>query len=52
MSELTPELGALWRHVLPDFDESVGHAGAIVRHPNGGFEGGFDPRSNGGAAGF
>jgi gamma-glutamyltranspeptidase len=38
--------------MLPDFDESVGHAGAIIRHPNGGFEGGFDPRSNGGVAGF
>ncbi|MDB5916065.1 MAG: ggt3 [Massilia sp.] len=38
--------------MLGDFDESVGHAGAIIRHPNGGFEGGFDPRSNGGVAGF
>ena len=38
--------------MLPDFDETVGHAGAIIRHPDGRFEGGFDPRSNGGAAGF
>ena len=38
--------------MLPDFDEAVGHAGAIIRHPNGGFEGGVDPRSNGGVAGF
>ena len=38
--------------MLPDFDETVGHAGAIVRHPNGAFEGGADPRSNGGVAGF
>jgi len=38
--------------MLPDFDESVGHAGAIVHHVNGGFEGGADPRSNGGVAGF
>jgi gamma-glutamyltranspeptidase/glutathione hydrolase len=30
----------------------MGHAGAIVRHPNGLFEGAFDPRSNGAAAGF
>jgi len=38
--------------MLPDFDETVGHAGAIVRYPNGTFEGGADPRSNGGVAGF
>lgn len=37
---------------LPDFSEAVGHAGAIVRHTNGMFEGAFDPRSNGSAAGF
>lgn len=38
--------------VLPDFSEAMGHAGAIVRHPNGLFEGASDPRSNGSAAGF
>ena len=38
--------------MLADFDETVGHAGAIIRHPDGRFEGGFDPRSNGGVAGF
>jgi len=38
--------------MLADFDETVGHAGAIVRHANGMFEGGADPRSNGGVAGF
>ncbi|NDL63743.1 gamma-glutamyltransferase family protein [Acerihabitans arboris] len=37
---------------LPDFSESTGHAGAIVRHTNGMLEGAFDPRSNGSAAGF
>ncbi|MDV5139333.1 gamma-glutamyltransferase [Chimaeribacter arupi] len=37
---------------LPDYSEAVGHAGAIVRHTNGMFEGAFDPRSNGSAAGF
>ncbi|MGQ1884920.1 gamma-glutamyltransferase family protein [Serratia marcescens] len=37
---------------LPAFSETVGHAGAIVRHTNGMFEGAFDPRSNGSAAGF
>lgn len=37
---------------LPPFSEVVGHAGAIVRHNNGMFEGASDPRSNGSAAGF
>jgi gamma-glutamyltranspeptidase/glutathione hydrolase len=38
--------------VLQAFDETMGHAGAIVRHTNGVFEGGTDPRSDGGVAGF
>ena len=38
--------------LLPDFSEAVGHAGVIVRHTNGMFEGASDPRSNGSAAGF
>ena len=38
--------------VLAAFDESVGHAGMAVRHPDGLFEGGADPRSDGVAAGF
>jgi len=38
--------------VLPDYSEAMGHAGAIVRHPNGLLEGAADPRSNGSAAGF
>ena len=38
--------------VFPDFSEAMGHAGAIVRHPDGLFEGAFDPRSNGSAAGY
>jgi gamma-glutamyltranspeptidase/glutathione hydrolase len=52
--ELVARLKALGHDVelIGDFDESVGHAGAIVRHPNGTFEGGADPRSNGGVAGF
>jgi oxamate amidohydrolase len=36
--------------LLPDFSEAVGHAGAIVRHTNGMFEGASDPRSNGSAS--
>lgn len=38
--------------VVGEFDEMVGHAGAIVRDATGIFEGGFDPRSNGTVAGF
>ncbi|KAA8995623.1 gamma-glutamyltransferase family protein [Affinibrenneria salicis] len=38
--------------ILTDFSETVGHAGAIVRHTNGMLEGAFDPRSNGSALGF
>jgi gamma-glutamyltranspeptidase/glutathione hydrolase len=38
--------------VLAEFDETVGHAGAIIRHANGVLEGGADPRSDGGVAGF
>ncbi len=38
--------------LLQPFDETVGHAGAIVRHASGVFEGGADPRSDGGVAAF
>jgi len=38
--------------VIAEFDEMVGHAAAIVRDADGIFAGGFDPRSNGIAAGF
>lgn len=38
--------------VQADFSEAMGHAGAIVRHPNGLLEGATDPRSNGAAAGY
>lgn len=38
--------------VVGDYDEIVGHAGALVRHPNGMMEGGFDPRSDGAVVGF
>jgi gamma-glutamyltranspeptidase/glutathione hydrolase len=44
-----------WGHeveILDPYDETVGHAGAIVRHANGALEGGADPRSDGGVAGF
>ncbi|MEQ9200354.1 MAG: gamma-glutamyltransferase, partial [Rhodospirillales bacterium] len=32
------------------FDEVMGHAGALVRHPNGLIEGASDPRSDGAVA--
>ncbi len=38
--------------VLGDFEETMGHAGALVRHPIGSLEGAFDPRGDGAVAGF
>lgn len=39
--------------VLADtHSEVMGHAGAVVLHPDGSLEGAHDPRSDGGAAGF
>ena len=38
--------------VVGDYDEVVGHAGAIVRHADGLFEGGSDPRSDGAVASY
>jgi gamma-glutamyltranspeptidase len=48
---------ALWRaghdvEVLDDFTDVMGHAGAIVRHPSGLFEGASDPRSDGVVAAY
>jgi gamma-glutamyltranspeptidase/glutathione hydrolase len=34
------------------FDDLLGHAGAVVRHPDGLLEGASDPRSDGAAMGF
>lgn len=38
--------------VLLAYDETMGHAGALVRHPDGMLEGASDPRSDGGVAGY
>jgi gamma-glutamyltranspeptidase/glutathione hydrolase len=38
--------------VFQDFDETMGHAGCAIHHPNGNFEGGSDPRSDGTVAAF
>ncbi len=37
--------------MVGDFDEVMGHAGALVKHPNGLIEGASDPRSDGAACG-
>jgi gamma-glutamyltranspeptidase len=38
--------------VLPDaYSDTMGHAGAVVLHPDGTLEGAHDPRADGGAAG-
>ena len=38
--------------VVGAFDEMMGHAGALVRHPHGVIEGAADPRSDGGVAAY
>jgi len=38
--------------LLGAYDETVGHAGAIIRHGNGVLEGAADPRSDGCVAGY
>jgi gamma-glutamyltranspeptidase/glutathione hydrolase len=38
--------------LMQSYDETMGHAGAIVRHADGVLEGGADPRSDGAAAGW
>ena len=38
--------------VLGDFDEVMGHAGAVLRHPDGLLEGAADPRGNAIPAGY
>lgn len=38
--------------IVADYDAMMGHAGAIVRHPNGVLEGGADPRSDGAVAAY
>ena len=38
--------------MLGAYDENLGHAGALVRYPDGHIEAAHDPRSDGGAAGI
>jgi gamma-glutamyltranspeptidase/glutathione hydrolase len=53
-AEVVDKLRAMGHEIelLAPFDETMGHAGAIVRHPSGALEGGFDPRSDGGVAAY
>ncbi|PVZ11471.1 MULTISPECIES: gamma-glutamyltransferase family protein [unclassified Pseudomonas] len=46
------ELRALGHEVeqLADYDETCGHAGCLIRYPDGSLEGGSDPRSDGAVA--
>ncbi len=38
--------------IIGAYDETVGHAGMIIRHADGMLEGGADPRSDGGVAAY
>ena len=38
--------------MVEGFSDLMGHAGALVRRPDGMIEAGFDPRSDGAARGF
>lgn len=53
-TETQAKLRALGHDVemIEEFDELVGHAAGIARHPNGVLEGASDPRSAGGVAAF
>ena len=52
-AELFEELASAGHSVerVTEFDQAMGHAGAIVHHPTQGFEGASDPRSDGAAIG-
>jgi gamma-glutamyltranspeptidase len=53
-ADVALELAALGHTVetYPEYDETFGHAGCIVRDGEGGLQGGFDPRSDGSVASF
>ncbi len=53
-ADLIEELRQAGHHVVLTraFDSEMGHAGALVLHPNGVIEGASDPRSDGSAAGY
>ncbi len=39
------------RSSMRPYSDTMGHAGAVILHPDGTLEGGHDPRADGGAAG-
>ena len=47
------QLEAAGHEIVPvePYSDLMGHAGAVVLHPNGTLEGAHDPRADGGAAG-
>jgi gamma-glutamyltranspeptidase/glutathione hydrolase len=52
---LLDRLASAGHDVMPlgePYAENMGHAGAVVLHPDGTLEGGHDPRADGGAAGL
>lgn len=53
-SKVVSQLAAMGHDIemLSDFDETVGHAGCIIREPSGVLRGGWDPRSDGSVAAF
>jgi gamma-glutamyltranspeptidase/glutathione hydrolase len=57
-SRFAPEVVAELRRrghdveIVGAYDEIVGHAGCVIRHPDGTFEGGADPRSDGAVAAY
>ncbi len=53
-SKVVSQLTAMGHDIemLADFDETVGHAGCIIREPSGVLRGGWDPRSDGAVAAF
>ena len=57
-NRMAPEVVAALRtaghdvEVVGPYEEVMGHAGALVHHPDGLIEGAWDPRSDGTAAGF
>jgi gamma-glutamyltranspeptidase/glutathione hydrolase len=53
-SKVVSQLAAMGHDIemLGDFDETVGHAGCIIREPSGVLRGGWDPRSDGAVAAF
>lgn len=57
-NRLAPEVVAALRtaghdvEVVGPYEEIMGHAGALIHHPDGLIEGACDPRSDGAAAGF